>query len=59
MIIWDLAVADPGFLPGGVRTPKNLLFAKFCRKLYESERIWTLGGVPNAPLDSPMLCFEL
>ena len=27
-------------------------FAKFSQKLHETERIWTPGGVPNAPLRS-------
>ena len=52
-------VADPGFpRGGGANSPGGGLptydFAKFSQKLNEIERIWTLGGVPRAPLDPPL-----
>ena len=49
-------MADPGFSPGGCANSQNCYyFSNFCRKLHENERIWTLGGVPGAPLDPPMV----
>ena len=44
-------------ISGGFRTfmCQPIIFQIFCRKLHENERIWTLGGVPCAPLDLPML----
>ena len=40
--------------PGGAQPPKLDYFANFLPKLHENERIWTPGGVPDAPLDPPM-----
>ena len=38
-------VADPGFSPEGfANSQKCYYFSNICRKLYENERIWTLGG---------------
>ena len=45
-----LALADPGFPPGGATTlwgASTYDFAKFSQKLHEIERIWT-------PLDPPL-----
>ena len=46
-----LAVADPGFSPGGGANSQNCYyFSHFCRKLHENERIWTpRGGASLAP----------
>ena len=55
-----LAVADPGFSPGGgANSQKCYYFSIFCRKLHENERIWTPrggGARPwRPPLDPPMV----
>ena len=43
-----VAVADPGFSPGGAPTPKIAIILKIfvenCMKMKEFERIWTPGG---------------
>ena len=60
-----IAVADPGFSPGGGANSQNCYyFSHFCRKLHENERIWTPGGGGGArpwrpPLDPPMNRLEL
>ena len=52
-------MADPGFSPGGVPTPKvGVLTYFFGRKLHENERICTPGGGCASlapPLDPPLL----
>ena len=58
-IIYYLAVADPGFSPGGGANSQNCYyFSHFYRKLHENERIWTPRGGARPwrpPLDPPML----
>ena len=53
-----LAVADPGFSPGGggANSQNCYYFSHFCRKLHENERISTPGGARpwRPPLDPPM-----
>ena len=52
-----IAVADPGFSPGGCANSQNCYyFSNFCRKLHENERIWTprSGASLAPPLDPPM-----
>ena len=50
-----VAVADPGFSPGGAPTPKvGVLIYYCCRKLHENERIWTPGGGGARPWRPPL-----
>ena len=53
-----MTVADPGFSPGGMPTPKvGVLTYFFGRKLHENERIWTPRGGARPwrpPLDPPL-----
>ena len=58
-----IARADPGFPIGGDANPRGggrqhmiIRFCQFPPKLHEIERIWIGGGLPGAPLDSPMNC---
>ena len=57
MEFWWISVADPGFSPGGVPTPKIAIIfhiiAKTCMKMKEfGPRGARVPGAP--PLDSPM-----
>ena len=52
-----VAVADPGFSPGGAPTPKSAIIFQFFAETDENERIWTPRGGARPwrpPLDPPM-----
>ena len=56
-------MADPGFPRGGGANPKGghqhiiwPIFAKNCMKM---KKFWARGGVPCAPLDTPLDILEL